>query len=248
MIEFNESFNYDDVFIRDVTIGLVSEFYRRVRWVNTFKDEKRLVTIPFHYATIGDERLLMDAFVDDVTGERPELNYDAIPRGVITLTNWNVKQGEYANPNVNFHTYEEENGVLKRVVGKYRPLPIEFSYDLEIELGTEIDVWKCSQSLWDFFWIYKFYHIEYKSVRIDCKMYTSNDIQGEIERQIQGMTGETDKKIKFPVKVHAFYPIPPVQTKSTPINRKVVFKGNMKTLSGTKKKRVWLGNDVNKKK
>lgn len=247
MIEFNESFNYDDVFIRDVTIALVSEFYRRVRWVNNFKDQKRLVTIPFTYANIGDERMLMDAFVDDITGERPELNYDAIPRGKITLENWSVKQGEFSNPNVDFHTYEEENGVLKRVVGKYRPLPVKLNYNIEILLDPEIDLWKCTQSLWDFFWIYKFFHIEFKSVRIDCKMYTTNDFQAEIERQIQGLQGETDKKIKFPVEVHSFYPIPPIENRSTPINRKVVFKGNMWTLKGKRKKKTWLGNDANKK-
>ena len=108
MIEFNQSFNYDDVFVRDVTITLVREFYRRVRWTNKFQDEERLVTVPFQYANIGDERLLMDAFLDDVTGEKLELNYDAIPRGVITLNNWSIKQNEYSNPNVNFHTFEEE--------------------------------------------------------------------------------------------------------------------------------------------
>lgn len=245
-MEFNESFNYDDVFIRDVTIGLVSEFYRKVRWVNDFKSGKKLVTIPFQYTNIGDERLLMDAFVDDVTGERPELNYDAIPRGVITLNNWAIKQGEYSNPNVDFHTYEEENGILKRVVGKYRPLPIKLSYELEIILGPEIDVWKCSQAMWDFFWLYKYYHIEFKSVRIDCKLYTANDFQVEMDKQIQGLQGETDKKLKFPIEIHTFYPIPPRENKSTPINRKVNFKGNLWTLKGKKKKRVWLGNDANK--
>ena len=247
MIEFNKDFNYDDVFVRDVTITLVREFYRRVRWVNKFQDEERLVTVPFQYANIGDERLLMDAFLDDVTGEKLELNYDAIPRGVITLNNWSIKQNEYSNPNVNFHTFEEEDGVLKRVVGKYRPLPIKLNYEIEIVLDPEVDVWKCSQSLWDFFWIYKFFHIEYKSVRVDCKMYTTNDISVDIERQMQGLAGETDKKIKFPVEIHTFYPIPPRESKSTPINRKVVFKGNAWTLKGQKKKKKWLGGDVNKK-
>ena len=78
-------------------------------------------------------------------------------------------------------------------------------------------------------------------------MYTSNDIGVEIERQIQGLSGETDKKITFPVEIHTFYPIPPRESRSTPINRKVVFKSNTWTLKGKKKKKNWLGGDVNKK-
>lgn len=247
MIEFNQSFNYDDIFIRDITISLVKEFYRRVRWINKFKDVEKLITVPFQYSNVGDERFLMDAFVDDITGKRLELNYDAIPRGVITLNNWSIKQDEFSNPNVNFHTYEEENGVLKKVVGKYRPLPIKLTYDFSILLGTEIDTMKFNQAMWDFFWYYRFFHIEYKSVRIDCKLYVTNDVSLEIERQIQGIQGETDKKISFPVEVHTFYPIPPRESKSIPINKKVVFKGKTLTLKNKKPKKNWLGGDTNKK-
>lgn len=246
MGNFDKKFNYDDVFLRDVTTGLVSEFYRKIRWINTWNEQKKLITVPFQYANIGDERFLMDAFLDDVTGERLELNYDAIPRGVVTLNNWTVKQQEYTNPNVNFHTYEERNGELFKVVGKYRPLPIQFNFEVEILLGTEIDMWKCSQSIWDFFWHYKFYHIDYKSVRVDCAMYIPDSLEIEMQRQIEGLSGETDKKIKFPVEVHSFYPIPPRESISQTSNKKVVFKGSTWSLRTKGRKKRWIGGDVNK--
>jgi hypothetical protein len=248
MAVFDESFNYDDVFLRDVTLGLIKEFYREVRWINVWKDQKKLVTVPFFYANIGDERFLLDAFVDDVPGKRPELNYDQIPRGVITLDNWGIKTGEFTNPNVPFYTYEEKNGELRKVVGKYKPLPLKFNYSIEILLGTEIDIWKCSQSIWDFFYKYKFFHIEYKSIRVDCNMYIPDAEQVEMQRQIDGLSGETDKKITFDVEVNTFYPIPPKESKSIPINRRVVVRGNLKTLGSKGRKRVWIGNDANKKK
>jgi len=248
MATFDESFNYDDVFLRDVTLGLIKEFYREIRWVNIWKDQKKLVTVPFFYTNIGDERFLLDAYVDDIPGKRPELNYDQIPRGIITLTSNNKKTEEFTNPNVNFYTYEEKNGELQKVIGKYRPLPLKLNYSIEILLGTELDIWKCSQSLWDFFFKYKFYHIEYKSIRIDCNMYIPSEFNAEIERQIQGLSGETDKKITFNVEVNTFYPIPPTQSKSIPINKRVVFRGNLKTLNSKGRKKVWIGADANKKK
>lgn len=249
MAKFDESFNYDDVFLRDVTLGISKEFYRQLRWTNVWKDQKKLVTVPFFYSIVGDERFLLDAFVDDVPGKRPELNYDQIPRGIITLNSWGIKTSEFTNPNVPFYTYEEKNGELKKVVGKYKPLPLNFQYSIEILLDTEIDVWKCSQSIWDFFFKYKFFHIEYKSIRVDCNMYLPDSKNIEIPRQIDGLSGDTNKKITFDLDVNTFYPIPPKESVSNPINKsRVVFKGNLKTLGSKGRKKIWIGGDINNKK
>src|SRR6266403_943931 len=85
-MDFEKSYNYDDVFLRSATVSLISQLHNRLRWYNTFEDKKVLVSIPFQYSLVGDERYLMDAFMDDTYGTRPELNIEQLQRAIILLT------------------------------------------------------------------------------------------------------------------------------------------------------------------
>ena len=39
--KFEKSFNYEDVFLRDLTLGVIGEFYRKVRWVDKWEDKEK---------------------------------------------------------------------------------------------------------------------------------------------------------------------------------------------------------------
>ena len=251
MNKFEQSFNYDDVILRDMTLGVISELYRKVRWTNKWNDKEKLVTVPIYYGMVGDERFQLDAFVDDIIGNRPELNIDPIPRGHILLDSAVVKKNEFSNPNVNMEFYKEENGILKKMTGKFRVLPIQATYSLKIELDTEIDMLKCQQSLWDWFWTYKYFYITYNSIRLDCVLVTPDEYQGEISREIQGLSGKDDTKkfIELKFEVHSFYPIEPKETKPQLTNcGRAIFKGKVWTLGSKGSKKTFVGGCVNKKK
>jgi hypothetical protein len=251
MNKFEQSFNYEDVILRDITLGLISGLYRKVRWTNKWHDKEKLVTVPIYYGMVGNERFDLDAFVDDIIGDRPELNIDPIPRGHVELNDASVKKSEFSNPNVNMEFYKEENGILKKMTGKFRVLPIQASYKLKIEVDSEIDLMKCRQSLWDWIWSYKYFYITYNSVRLDCVMTTPDDYQQEMQREIQGISGKDDTKrfIEMNLDVHTFYPIEPKETKPTLTNcGRAIFKGKIHTLGNKGRKKVFVGGCVNKDK
>lgn len=251
MNKFEKNFNYDDVIIRDISVGVLSEIYRKIRWYNTWDDGKKLVTLPVYYGSVGDERFLYDAFIDDIVGIRPDLNIDAIPRAHLLFEGANVKRNEFSNPNVNLEFYKEENGILKKQSGKFRVLPIDISFSLKIELDSEIDIMKCYQSLWDWLWVYKYFYITYNSFRIDCVLITPDDYQNEIQREINGISGKDDTKkfIDIQFNVHAYYPIEPKETKPKLTNcGKAIFKGRMWSLGKKDDDDTFIGSNVNKKK
>jgi hypothetical protein len=251
MNKFEQSFNYDDVILRDITMGVISGLYRKVRWINKWDDKEKLVTVPIYYGMVGDTRYQMDSFIDDIIGSRPELNIDPIPRGHIILENANIKGNEFSNPNVNMEFYKESNGILKKLNGKFKVLPIQATYTLKIEVDSEIDLMKCRQSLWDWVWSYRYFYITYNSIRLDCVLKTPDDYQQEMQREIQGISGKDDTKrfIELSFEVHTFYPIEPIETKPTLANcGRAIFKGNMRSLASKGRKKVFIGSCVNKKK
>lgn len=247
MATFEETHNWNEVFMRDVTVGLTSELYRKIRWFNRWSNgDTKLITVPFYYSLTGDDRFLLDAFVDDIGGNRPELNIDPIPRAIIELSSWSAKRSEFTNPNVNIIMHEEKNGELKHVVGKYRPIPMRFSYSIEIMLASVGDVFKCSQSILDWIWAYKHFYINYKSLRINAAFYIPDEQSNEIERTISGLSGNNHKTIKFNIDLHTYYPVAPVKNKPIPFNKKVRFKGNVLEGGLPCREKNFLGGSANK--
>jgi hypothetical protein len=251
MNKFEKSFNYDNSFIRKMVLGVISEMHRKIRWTNVWEDKEKLVTLPIYYGFGSDERYLLDAFVDDVIGKRPELNRDPVPRGNIIINNSVIKRDEYSNPNVYLTYYKEEDGIMKKMKSKRRNLPVKTTIDIELKMKTEIDLLKCQESLWDWFLGYKYFYIDHEGMRIDCTMEFPDDYPQEINRENEkpiGGNNDTMKFIKFSIDVNSTYPLPLKEQKPIyPTTNKALYLGNIRTL-GDIPERKFIGGNVNKKK
>lgn len=235
--------NYDNVYLRSLILGVIAEFHRKVRWINTWANKEQLITVPVYYTMVGDERFDIDAFIDEIVGVRPDLNIDPIPRAHFLLENTTLKRSEYSNPHVNIEYYKEIDGVLTKLLGKMRWLPIKANFKIEFLVSSEIDILKCQQSLWDFFFAYKYFYFKHNSIRIDAILDIPDDKQIEIIRQIEGIKGDTNKYCKFDFSINTYYPIEPIETKpivATSCN-KVQFYGNTRTLKNQITKKKYLG-------
>jgi hypothetical protein len=246
MVEFEQEFNYDDVFYRDVTIALTKEIHRKIKWINVFENGTRKeVSIPFGYSFVGDDRFLLDAFVDDITGTRPDMNIDPFPKGTITLSNCTRKTSEMANPNVRLETYREVDGQLQKVSGYYRVIPVKFTFDIAITLGSEGDMWKCSEALLKFFHVYKYFKFEHKYMRMNAVVVFPDMHNTEIPREISGISTDDIKMIKFSLEVNTHYYIEPEESEVIATNKKVVFKGRTWQMKMQKRVRKWMGMGAN---
>lgn len=241
-MDFEKSYNYDDVFLRDVTVSLISQLHNKLKWYNTFEDKKVLVSIPFQYSLTGDERYLMDAFMDDTYGKRPELNIDTLQRGMVLLSSRSTKTSEYTNPNVPIQVYREIDGQLQKVtIENQRILPLKLSYEVTIKVSTEGEMFKCEQAIWNSLYPYKYFNFEWNYFRIDCTMSIPDSVNTEIPREIQGVSGEDKKTIKFSIDVNTNYPIDPIHAPISSSRKKVEFRGSVWELRHQNKDRKWLG-------
>lgn len=202
-----KKFNYDEVFLRDLTICLLDTLEGRIKWVNKFTKKDVEVNVPIYYSLTGDERFLLDSFVDDVVSQNRfvELNTDQIPRGHVTLSNWTVRSDEFRNPNVWLKDVTEDNVEVKRILRKVRAIPITATYDLTILLKTEIDVFKCSQAILNTLWLYKYMFFEYNYMNIDAFMQMPDQNNIEIVRE-KTLTSDNNIKLTATIEVMTYYP------------------------------------------
>lgn len=207
-----DKFNYDDSFFRDLTVCVLDTLEGEIKWVNKFTSGDLNVNVPFYYSMTGDERFLLDSFADDIVsgdtsgnGRYVELNTDIIPRGHITLSGFNIRSDEFANPNVWLRTIVENESEIKSILGRVRSIPISATYDLVILLASELDIFKCSQAIMDTLWLYKFMYFEHNSMNIDAVIMIPDTNGIELTRD-KNMTSDNTIKLKVSFEVQTYYP------------------------------------------
>lgn len=233
--------NYDNVFFRDVLLGLCKTMQEKISWTNVYDSQEKRITVPFVYSMTGDERFLLDAFVDDYAGTRLEMDYEPVPRAVVVQSAYTQKTSELTNQ-VRLVAYQEdEDGNVRKVYGKYRVVPMKFTYDVTIILSTEIDVMKCAQSIIEKFPSYTTFFFEYRYLRIDAVVTIPETQSTEIIRDINAGT-ESNKTMKFSLDVHVNLPIPS-QDPATSYDNRIGVGGRTLTLGSRGSKRTYLGTD-----
>ena len=202
-----DRFNFEDVFFRDLTVCVLDTLEGQIKWLNRFTSGDVFVQVPFYYSLSGDERFLLDSFADDVVSENRfvELNTDMIPRGHLTMTGFNIKSDEFANPNVWLRMVVENEVEIRKILGKVRAVPVTVNYDLEILLSSEIDTFKCSQAIMDTLWIYKFMYFEYNFMNIDAVILMPDTNSIEMARE-KNLTSDNNIKLKVSFTVETYYP------------------------------------------
>ena len=202
-----DKFNMEDVFFRDLTVCVLDTLEGQVNWVNRFSSGDVNVNVPFYYSLTGDERFLLDSFSDDIVSNNRyvELNTDVIPRGHITLTSYDIRAEEFANPNVWLKMVIENQTQIRKMLTKVRAVPVTAKYDLVILLNSEIDTFKCSQAIIDTLWLYRFMYFEYNFMNIDAVMILPDSNQVEITRE-KNLTSDNTIKLSVSFEVQTYYP------------------------------------------
>jgi hypothetical protein len=206
--QINNITNYDNVFIRSCSLSVCRVWSKSIRWINRFEDgEKIRVLVPFYLSLVGDERFVLDAFVDDTLDKRIELNTDQIPRGIITFNGLNIKSGEFANPNQYLSQTVDINDEIRKIISKVKATPISITYNFEIKLATEIDADLCVQKIMDTYFNYQFFRFNYYGLNIVSYFKLPDDFQIEINREDSMTTESRYKKLTFSINVETYYPI-----------------------------------------
>lgn len=202
-----ERFNFEDVFFRDLTLCVLDTLEGEIKWVNKFSSKDVEVNVPFYYSMTGDERFLLDSFNDDIVSNNRfvDLNTDVIPRGHLTLTSFDIRSDEFANPNIWLKTVTETDSEIKKILTKVRAIPISAKYDLVILLKSEIDVFKCSQAIMDTLWLYRFMYFEHNYMNIDAVMILPDSNSVEISRE-KSLSSDNSVKITVSFEVQTYYP------------------------------------------
>jgi len=202
-----DNFNYDDVFFRSLTIGVLDTLEGEIYWNYNFSSGIKKVVVPFYYSLTGDEKFALDSFVDDVVSNNRlnDLNTDIIPRGVLTMTGFDMLSDQMTNPNVWIRTIYEDAGEIKNALQRIRPIPISAKFELGIILNSENDYFKCSEAIMNTIGLYRYFVFQHDTFNINAVMQLPDSNQFEITREAS-MTSKNLIKLTTTFEVLSYYP------------------------------------------
>jgi hypothetical protein len=204
--KFVEDKNYDDVFLRNVIVGYLGFLNERFFWYNKTSEGPVKVQLPFYYSLTGDNRYLNDAFLDDTPGTRIEGNTDQIPRGVISLASWAVKNDEFTNPNVWLNLNQEIDGELQQIVTQTKAVPIKLTFELTTVCDSELDIMKGWQTYMQNKYQYRYFTFAYKRLPLNAVFNFGGDTENSTVREVKFGDLST-YQTKYTIEVHTFFPI-----------------------------------------
>ena len=206
-MHIDDEYNYDDNFVRMTTIAICKVLATKVRWIYPCSDGKKIrILLPFYASYAGQERFMLDAFVDDIASTRVELNTDQKQRGVITFKGGSQRDEEFANPNQYLAKETKINDEFKSIVSRTKAVPISLSYEILIRLDNEWEVDTCYTKILDVLYNYRFFNISYFGMKIDAffKLPTESGI--EIPREIN-LGSDNTITLKFSLEIVTYYPV-----------------------------------------
>lgn len=219
---FLHKYNTDNVHSRAVIVGLVNLLNTQVQYENVLSDtDIDVVTVPFFYSMTGDERFLQDYFLewnDCVHPKTADGNYDVIPRGIVTLTANTINTSAMTHRFVRGSYAKEVNGQLQTFNAYLNPIPLSMTFDVVIEVDTNLDGFKIQQSIIETFYKTQVYSVSYKGFRVPCQVGFPEDYGLEKTFEFTYAT-ETKINIKFSLAVETYLPVTDPSTQRSNANR-----------------------------
>lgn len=210
MIDY--TFNFDNEYWRMLNIALCKTLTRRIHWINYFEGDKpgevkRIrVVVPFYTSMIGDERFLLDTFVDDIVDKRVELNTDQKQRGHVILNNFSVVSDEFANPNLYLSKKVKINEYVRNIISKTKGVPVRINFDVVIQITNKLEAFRVYTKVLYLMYNYYFFNIDYFGMKIDAMVTLPDDATLEFPNEIN-MTSDNKKELKFSMQVFSYIPI-----------------------------------------
>ena len=135
-----KALNTDDIFLRNLTIALLDLLNGSMTLTLSREDHKETFSVPFLYNFGTDEGFLKDFYIglpDNCQIPVAEGTYDIIPRGIVTLSSFQVKSSDITNRFVRGQYSELERGdndanILTGYSAQLYSLPMAVKFDVKI--------------------------------------------------------------------------------------------------------------------
>ncbi len=206
---FNHQFNKDDVFFRNVTVGLLDLLNKKVvvKYVVS-DDETKEIPIPFFYNMGGDSQFLQDFYAgsEDPDCFVTEGNIDPVPRGIVDLENMVIDSASLTNKFVRGSYVRNIKGEVKTFSAFLLQVPLNLTFKIEIVCDNKLEAFKITEQLIHVFYKANKYSIAFAGFRVPCLTGFSEDYT--VVKPLEfSYDDDENPKLEFTIEVETYQPV-----------------------------------------
>lgn len=206
--------NTQDIFLRNATLALLDVLNRKIviDLVRDGKIEKH--EIPFFYNFAGSQGFMQDFFIDLPDDcKYPQFadgSYDIVPRGIITLSSFQIKSSDITNKFVRgTFTQEERNEndqkVMKAYSSRLYSLPMSIKFDAKIKVDNLNKAFKITEKIFDFYYKNEVLYYQYRGIRIPAQITFPEAVTNDKKYSFT-YADDTYVNLAFSMDMETYYP------------------------------------------
>jgi len=172
-----KTLNTDDIFLRNLTIALLDLLNGEMVLTIARNDHREEFSVPFVYNYGTDEGFLKDFYIglpDNCRIPVAEGTYDIIPRGIVTLSSFQIKTSDITNKFVRGSFTETERGdndqnVLTGYSAQLFSFPMSVKFDIKIICDNLNKAFKIAENMLHLNYANRVVYFQYNGVRIPAQ-------------------------------------------------------------------------------
>ena len=208
-----KALNTDDIFLRNLTIALLDLLNGSMTLSLSRDDHKETFSVPFLYNFGTDEGFLKDFYIglpDNCQIPVAEGTYDIIPRGIVTLSSFQVKSSDITNRFIRGQYSELERGpndqnVLTGYSAQLYSLPMSVKFDVKIICDNLNKAFKIAEKMLDINYANRVMYFQYNGVRIPAQFqFPTNETVDKVYKFL--MTDQNKINVTLSIDVETYFP------------------------------------------
>ena len=208
MNEYNNKFNKDDVFIRNMIVCFLAELNKKIYYYNRIDNDKlNKVNVPCLYSITGQERFLKDEFFYDPINLGMAIgDYEKVPRVIANLTGLTINTAEQTNKYNHTKIVRESNGKMRTCYLNVEWVPVQLSFDCNLVCSNNIELFKITECIISK--IYKnpnYFKVDLGMCNVDGAFEVPENYSNEIPTEF-GLNEKKEFRMNFGVEMKSFIP------------------------------------------
>lgn len=208
MSNYNQKYNKDDVFIRDMIVSLLGELNKKIYYYNRLNNKKvEKINVPCMYSITGGERFLRDEFFYDALEQGVAVgDYEKVPRCIINLNGINVNTTEQTNKYNRTKIVREVNHKLRTLYLNVDYIPITLNFDCKIICSNNIELFKITECIISK--IYKnnnFFKVDFGMFNVDSSFMVPENYNHERPQEF-GLNDKKEFSMTLDIEMKSFIP------------------------------------------
>jgi len=218
-MSFLEKHNTDDVYFRNMILGLLFSLNEKITYFQTNQEQQvSEIFIPFLFSMIGDEPFLQDNFIDygDCYGNPKfaEGNFDVVPRAIVEYGSTTINTAASTNKFVRA-TYTKQidadtGSTMKAFSANLNSIPLIVNFNVKIKFDTALDAFKVKQTATQIIWRNYVYYFNFAGFKVPVQVGWPDSIPTKEPNNITFSYGTNTTNsgimLNFPIQLDTFLP------------------------------------------